>query len=192
MEIYNKKKNKKNRIVEILTRKNLSNRILFLKYTCRQSLDFAHDQLNIAEEMDSPNLRAEAYLNLAKAHERIGNLDTALSYARHSLYNECDHCKTAGLVQITVGSVHLELATFCKALQAFQQAHSIAQRIQDRTLEMQVNLNYYYYLFILLVHRVYFCFRKKKKKQICLSAFIRLLFNLVVFYVDFIVCGLTS
>lgn len=101
-------------------------------------MDFAHDQLNIAEEMDSPNLRAEAYLNLAKAHERIGNLDTALSYARHSLYNECDHCKTAGLVQITVGSVHLELATFCKALQAFQQAHSIAQRIQDRTLEMQV------------------------------------------------------
>lgn len=88
--------------------------------------------------MDSPNLRAEAYLNLAKTHERMGNLEKALSYARHSLYNECDHCRTAGLVQITVGSVHLELATFCKALQAFQQAHIIAQRIQDRSLELQV------------------------------------------------------
>ncbi|XKL63447.1 hypothetical protein PGB90_005811 [Kerria lacca] len=114
----------------------------FGKY--RQSLEFAHNQLTIAEEMDSPNLRAEAYLNLAKTHERMGNLEKALSYARHSLYNECDHCRTAGLVQITVGSLHLELATFCKALQAFQQAHTIAQRIQDRSLELQVPLLVFY------------------------------------------------
>lgn len=90
--------------------------------------------------MDSPNLKAEAYLNLAKGHERLGNLEKALSYAKHSLYNECDHCRTAGLVQITVGSLHLELATFCKALQAFQQAHTISQRIQDRSLELQVRI----------------------------------------------------
>lgn len=114
-------------------------RILSSVPPSRQSLEFAHNQLTIAEEMDSPNLRAEAYLNLAKAHERMGNLEKAFSYARHSLYNECDHCRTAGLVQITVGSLHLELATFCKALQAFQQAHTIAQRIQDRSLELQVS-----------------------------------------------------
>ena len=105
---------------------------------CRQSLEYAHSQLSIAEDMDSPNLRAAAYLNLAKTQERMGNLKEALEYARHSLYNECDHCRTAGLVQITVGSLHLELATFCKALKAFQQAHTIAQRIQDRSLELQV------------------------------------------------------
>ncbi|XP_046659262.1 43 kDa receptor-associated protein of the synapse homolog [Homalodisca vitripennis] len=104
----------------------------------RESMEFAHRQLNIAEEADSPNLRAEAYLNLARTHERMGALERALACARHSLYNECDQCRTAGLVQITVGSVHLELATFCKALQAFQQAHTIAQRIQDPALELQV------------------------------------------------------
>ncbi|XP_065211867.1 43 kDa receptor-associated protein of the synapse homolog isoform X2 [Planococcus citri] len=108
----------------------------FGKY--RQCLEFAHAQLTIAEEMDSPNFRAEAYLNLAKVDERMGNLERALSYAKHSLYNECDHCHTAALVQITLGSLHLELATFCKALRAFQQAHTIARRIQDRSLELQI------------------------------------------------------
>lgn len=56
----------------------------------------------------------------------------------HSLYNECDQCATAGLVHLTVGRVHLELAGFCKALEAFQRAHKIAHSIQDPSLELQV------------------------------------------------------
>lgn len=107
-------------------------------------------------------MRAEAYLNLARAHERLGALDRALDYARHrysillyllpkegnryrnpttwrSLYNECDQCATAGLVHLTVGRVHLELAGFCKALEAFQRAHKIAHSIQDPSLELQVS-----------------------------------------------------
>ncbi|KAK0181112.1 hypothetical protein PV327_003423 [Microctonus hyperodae] len=102
------------------------------------SIDFAQRQLCIAEELDSPNMRAEAYLNLARAHERLGALERALAYARHSLYNECDQCATAGLVHLTVGRVHLELAGFCKALEAFQRAHKIAHSIQDPSLELQV------------------------------------------------------
>ncbi|XP_020710636.1 43 kDa receptor-associated protein of the synapse homolog isoform X1 [Athalia rosae] len=104
----------------------------------RESIDFAHKQLCISEELDSPNMRAEAYLNLARAHERLGALDRALAYARHSLFNECDQCATAGLVHLTVARVHLELAGFCKALEAFQRAHKIAQSIQDPSLELQV------------------------------------------------------
>ncbi|KAL2712570.1 43 kDa receptor-associated protein of the synapse isoform X3 [Vespula squamosa] len=104
----------------------------------RDSIDFGQRQLCISEELDSPNMRAEAYLNLARAHERLGALDRALDYARHSLYNECDQCATAGLVHLTVGRVHLELAGFCKALEAFQRAHKIAHSIQDPSLELQV------------------------------------------------------
>ncbi|KAK7863504.1 hypothetical protein R5R35_009059 [Gryllus longicercus] len=104
----------------------------------RESLEFAHRQLSLAEEADSPNLRAEAYLSLARAHQRLGGLERALAYGRHSLYNECDQCQTAGQVHLTVGSVYLELAAFCKALEAFQQAHKIAQGIQDPALELQV------------------------------------------------------
>ncbi|XP_018407333.1 PREDICTED: 43 kDa receptor-associated protein of the synapse homolog [Cyphomyrmex costatus] len=102
------------------------------------SIEFGNMQLCISEELDSPNMRAEAYLNLARAHERLGALDRALDYARHSLYNECDQCATAGLVHLTVGRVHLELAGFCKALEAFQRAHKIAHSIQDPSLELQV------------------------------------------------------
>ncbi|XP_017799110.1 PREDICTED: 43 kDa receptor-associated protein of the synapse homolog [Habropoda laboriosa] len=108
----------------------------------RDSIDFGHKQLGISEELDSPNMRAEAYLNLARAHERLGALDRALDYARHSLYNECDQCATAGLVHLTVGRVHLELAGFCKALEAFQRAHKIAHSIQDPSLELQVRVRF--------------------------------------------------
>ncbi|XP_046822205.1 43 kDa receptor-associated protein of the synapse homolog isoform X2 [Vespa crabro] len=111
---------------------------LFSKKLYRDSIDFGQRQLCISEELDSPNMRAEAYLNLARAHERLGALDRALDYARHSLYNECDQCATAGLVHLTVGRVHLELAGFCKALEAFQRAHKIAHSIQDPSLELQV------------------------------------------------------
>ncbi|XP_049767872.1 43 kDa receptor-associated protein of the synapse homolog [Schistocerca cancellata] len=104
----------------------------------RESVEWAQRQLTLAEEADSPNLRAEAYLNLARAHERLGALERALAYARHSLYNECDQCRTAGHVHLTVGSVYLELAGFCKALDSFQRAHNIAQAIQDPALELQV------------------------------------------------------
>ncbi|XP_046822209.1 43 kDa receptor-associated protein of the synapse homolog isoform X6 [Vespa crabro] len=110
---------------------------LFSKKLYRDSIDFGQRQLCISEELDSPNMRAEAYLNLARAHERLGALDRALDYARHSLYNECDQCATAGLVHLTVGRVHLELAGFCKALEAFQRAHKIAHSIQDPSLELQ-------------------------------------------------------
>ncbi|XP_044737602.1 43 kDa receptor-associated protein of the synapse homolog [Chrysoperla carnea] len=104
----------------------------------REALEFGHAQLGISEELDSPNMRAESYLNLAKAHEKLGAFERALAYARHSLYNECDTCLTAGYVHLTVGSVYLELAGFSKALESFQRAHKIAHGIHDPALELQV------------------------------------------------------
>ncbi|XP_059481910.1 43 kDa receptor-associated protein of the synapse homolog [Neocloeon triangulifer] len=104
----------------------------------RESLEFAHRQLGVAEETDSASFRAEAYLNLARTHERLGALERAMAYARHSLYNECDQCKVAGHVQLCVGNVNTQLASFCPALEAFQQAHKIAQSTKDPALELQV------------------------------------------------------
>lgn len=36
------------------------------------ALDYGHHQLGISEELDNPQMRSEAYLNLARAHERLG------------------------------------------------------------------------------------------------------------------------
>lgn len=63
----------------------------------------------------------------------------ALSYARHSLYNECDtQCRTGGMVHLTVASVYLEMGGFCRALEDMQTAHKIAMQIGDPALELQV------------------------------------------------------
>lgn len=41
----------------------------------REALEYGHGQLGISEELDSPNMRSESYLNLARAHERLGGLE---------------------------------------------------------------------------------------------------------------------
>ncbi|XP_018796397.1 PREDICTED: 43 kDa receptor-associated protein of the synapse homolog isoform X1 [Bactrocera latifrons] len=105
----------------------------------REAIEFGHRQLGISEELDSPTMRAETYLNLARAHERLGGLERALSYARHSLYNECGtQCRTGGLVHLTVARVYLEMGGFSRALEGLQGAHKIATSIGDPSLELQV------------------------------------------------------
>lgn len=107
----------------------------------RDALDYGHHQLGISEELDNPQMRSEAYLNLARAHEKLGNerqffklipvssfdlffvrplgcLDRSLMYARHSLYNECEaQSRNGGLVHLTVASVYLELGGFRRCLE---------------------------------------------------------------------------
>lgn len=105
----------------------------------REAIEFGHQQLGISEELDSPTMRAETYLNLARANERLGALDRALSYARHSLYNECgSQCRTGGLVLLTVARVYLEMGGFSRAFEGLQGAYKIAIGICDPSLELQV------------------------------------------------------
>lgn len=105
----------------------------------REAIEFSHRQLGISEELDAPSMRAEAYLNLARAHERLGGLERALSYARHSLYNECGtQCRTGGLIHLTVARVYLEMGGFSRALEGLQGAHKIGTAIGDPSLELQV------------------------------------------------------
>lgn len=44
-------------------------------FSHREAVEYGHKQLGISEELDSPSMRAEAYLNLARTHERLGGLD---------------------------------------------------------------------------------------------------------------------
>lgn len=63
----------------------------------------------------------------------------ALSYARHSLYNECSsQGRSGGLVHLTVGRVYLEMGGFKRALEGLQASHNIATGIGDPALQLQV------------------------------------------------------
>ncbi|KAK4304016.1 hypothetical protein Pmani_024010 [Petrolisthes manimaculis] len=104
----------------------------------REMLDFGFQQLDIANEMDSPMLRAEAYLTIARANERLGNLEKAVSYCRHSLYNQCDQSRTTGYVQLTLGNTYLVYSSFSKAIEHFDLALKVSRSIHDTALELQV------------------------------------------------------
>lgn len=101
-------------------------------------LDFGFQQLDIANEMDSPMLRAEAYLTIARANERLGNLEKAVSYCRHSLYNQCDQSRTTGYVQLTLGNTYVTYSSFSKAIEHYELALKVSRSIHDTALELQV------------------------------------------------------
>ncbi|XP_050732779.1 43 kDa receptor-associated protein of the synapse homolog isoform X2 [Eriocheir sinensis] len=104
----------------------------------REMLDFGFQQLDIANEMDSPMLRAEAYLTIARANERLGNLEKAVSYCRHSLYNQCDQSRTTGYVQLTLGNTYVTYSSFSKAIEHYELALKVSRSIHDTALELQV------------------------------------------------------
>lgn len=83
-------------------------------------------------------MRAETYLNLSRAHASLGGLERSLSYARHSLYNECGTKCRSGLVHLTVARVYLEMGGFSRALEGLQGAFKVATAIGDPSLELQV------------------------------------------------------
>ncbi|XP_064116523.1 43 kDa receptor-associated protein of the synapse isoform X2 [Macrobrachium rosenbergii] len=104
----------------------------------REMLDFGFQQLDIANEMDSPMLRAEAYLTLARGNERLGNLEKAVSYCRHSLYNQCDQSRTTGYVHLTLGNTYLVYSSFSKSIEHYELALKVSRSIHDTALELQV------------------------------------------------------
>ena len=105
---------------------------------CREVLDYGFQQLDIANELDSPMLRADAYLTLARGNERLGHLEKALSYCRHSLYNQCDQSKITGNVHFTLGNIYTVLSAFSKALEHYELALKVSKVIHDTALELQV------------------------------------------------------
>lgn len=106
----------------------------------REMLDFAFQQLDIANEVDSPNMRAEAYLNLARGNERLGDYHKAVSYCRHSIYNYCDESRTTGYVHLCLGNAYLGFSNFYKSIECFDVALKIAREIKDCILEIQAYL----------------------------------------------------
>ena len=52
----------------------------------RDALEYGHHQLGISEELDNPQMRSEAYLNLARAHEKLGRLGVEDKHPQNKCY----------------------------------------------------------------------------------------------------------
>lgn len=106
------------------------------------ALEYAKMQLNLSEEYNLTKWRSDSYLNLSLACEKLGKLKKSLSYARHSLYNECDRksCLNIGIVYLTVARVYLEMGGFSRSLEDLLNSYRIAVQIKDIGLELKCYL----------------------------------------------------
>lgn len=106
------------------------------------ALEYAKMQLSLSDDYNLTKWRSESYLNLSQACEKLGKLKKSLSYARHSLYNDCDRksCLNIGIVYLTVARVYLEMGGFSRSLEDLHNSYRIAIQIKDIGLELKCYL----------------------------------------------------
>lgn len=104
----------------------------------RDMLTYALHQIELANEQDDNYMRAEAYLNLARANERTAEYHKAVSYGRHCLQYKSQDPRTPGYSYLCMGSAYLGFSNFQKALEHLELGMQVANFTQDRLLELQV------------------------------------------------------
>ncbi len=104
----------------------------------RDMLAYSTMQIELANEVESSGSRAEAYLNLARSNERLGEYHKAVSYGRHCLQAQPGDLRIHGQVYLTQGTAYLGLSSFSRGLEMLEYALRVAQQCGDRTLELQV------------------------------------------------------
>ncbi|CAM1294917.1 Uncharacterised protein g1126 [Pycnogonum litorale] len=105
----------------------------------RELIDFAFQQLDIANEIDSNSMRAQAYLNLSIGNENLSQFEKSITYCEHALQNltgENDP-KTLCGVYLDLSKAHLGLSNFSKSIEYLDLAIKIAREIHDPVLELQ-------------------------------------------------------
>ncbi|XP_013380010.1 43 kDa receptor-associated protein of the synapse [Lingula anatina] len=103
----------------------------------RDMLVYAIQQIDIANERENTYMRAEAYLNLARGNERIGEYHKAVSYARHSLQNQAKDPRTHGHVYLTMSNAYFGFSNFSKCLENLDNALRVANEHGDIVLRIE-------------------------------------------------------
>lgn len=104
----------------------------------RDMLAYSSMQIEIANEVDNPMMKVEAYLNLARSNERMCEYHKAVSYSRHCLQNKPCDIRTYGYVYLTQGNAYFGFSNFTKALEMLEYAVRIAKKCKDQELELQI------------------------------------------------------
>uniref|UniRef100_A0A915Q4Y5 RING-type domain-containing protein n=1 Tax=Setaria digitata TaxID=48799 RepID=A0A915Q4Y5_9BILA len=104
----------------------------------QQMLQYALLQTELANSLQDESMKSEAFLNLAKAYERLADFGKAINYGRASLQYPNLDSRTPGHAYLVVALSQLGFSQFQASLEAFEKAMRIANRSSDKLLELQV------------------------------------------------------
>ncbi|CAF2525940.1 unnamed protein product [Rotaria sp. Silwood2] len=101
-------------------------------------LVYAIQQIDIAHELDDNNLRAQAYLTLARANEMLADYFKAVSYARSTLQYSPPGGSIHGYALLVMADSYIGLCNFSKVVECLDKALSISHENVDHIMEVQV------------------------------------------------------
>uniref|UniRef100_T1J5G7 RING-type domain-containing protein n=1 Tax=Strigamia maritima TaxID=126957 RepID=T1J5G7_STRMM len=131
------------RALRLLT--DTSDRFIALGYLCDAHSDCGRygelvacglTQLDLATRLDSPSMRAQAYLNLARGAEKQGDFGRTLDYCHHALRDQAHDPCLAGHAHLVLGAAYLGLANFAKAVEYYDAALRLAGQLTDSQLQV--------------------------------------------------------
>lgn len=101
-------------------------------------LSYALSQMQLATDQNDSAMKCEAFLNLAKAYERLADFTKALQYGKASLEHPSMDPRTPGYANLTIALAHLGMSQFQQCLESFESAMNVANETSDRLLELQI------------------------------------------------------
>uniref|UniRef100_A0A0N5ATC2 RING-type domain-containing protein n=1 Tax=Syphacia muris TaxID=451379 RepID=A0A0N5ATC2_9BILA len=101
-------------------------------------LQYALQQMELANALQDEHFKSEAFLNLAKAYEKLADYSKAISYSKASLQHPSLDPRTPGYAHLSMALSQLGLSQFQASLEAFEKAMNIANSTSDKLLELQV------------------------------------------------------
>ncbi|CAG9532182.1 unnamed protein product [Cercopithifilaria johnstoni] len=104
----------------------------------QKMLQYALQQTELANNQQDELMKSEAFLNLAKAYERLADFGRAIGYARASLQYSSIDPRTPGQAHLVVALSQLGFSQFQASLEAFEKAMCVANQCSDKLLELQV------------------------------------------------------
>ncbi|XP_070535965.1 LOW QUALITY PROTEIN: 43 kDa receptor-associated protein of the synapse-like [Ptychodera flava] len=101
----------------------------------RDMLQYSVKQIDLANEANNGDMRALAYLNLARSNEKLCEYHKAISYCRHALSQATNNNRTIGQVYLCLGNAYVGFSDYQKAFEYIHKSLQLAQKCQDKSLE---------------------------------------------------------
>uniref|UniRef100_A0A1I7ZRA3 RING-type domain-containing protein n=1 Tax=Steinernema glaseri TaxID=37863 RepID=A0A1I7ZRA3_9BILA len=101
-------------------------------------LHYSLQQMELANARQDEYMKSEAFLNLAKAYERLADFSKAIGYGRASLQHPSMDPRTPGYAQLAIALAKMGCSQFQGSLEAFELAMHVVNETGDKLLELQI------------------------------------------------------